>query len=69
MQTKKECQIELSHLKTHKDTARRLRAVVHREGQLQEELQAKQQHITAEMQECALTAALAMLLFGIVCSM
>lgn len=53
LQTKKECQIELAHLKTHKDTARRLRAVVQRESKLQENLAAKQQHISTEMQEYA----------------
>lgn len=52
VQTKKECQIELAHLKTHKDTARRLRAVVQREGALQGELHTKQQLISVEMQEC-----------------
>lgn len=53
MQTKKECQIELAHLKTHRDTARRLRAVVQREDKLQVDLREKQQHIATEMQEYA----------------
>ena len=53
MQTKKECQIELAHLKTHRDTARRLRAVVQREDKLQVDLREKQQHVATEMQEYA----------------
>lgn len=53
VQSKKECQAQLAHLRTHRDTSRRLQAVVQREGQLQEQLKEKQRAINDEMTACA----------------
>jgi len=56
LQMIKECKIHLGHLKTHRDTARRLRSMIRRDTDQQSVLQQQQASATEEMQTCALCA-------------
>lgn len=50
----KECKIHLGHLKTHRDTAKRLRATIKRDHEQQRSLQERQASIKEEMVTYAL---------------
>lgn len=52
LQMIKECKIHLGHLKTHRDTARRLRATVKRDVDQQTALQQQQATVAEEMRSC-----------------
>eukprot|EP00892_Ulva_mutabilis_P005118 jgi/Ulvmu1/2979/UM015_0019.1 len=53
----KECKIHLGHLKTHRDTARRLRASIKRDTEQQKTLQQRQAAVQEEMQTQKVKAA------------